>query len=109
MAVTRVSPAVASESASAPRASTTRSQPRSSSARVSASPSPREAPVTIPIGMRRMMHLQVHLKSTLKGVRPREVSVHDVRLEYAQQLWGPRETIHEHDVRLANAFRAGRR
>jgi len=39
--------------------------------------------------MRRMMHLQVHLKSTLKGSDPLRVSVHDVSLEEAQQLWSP--------------------
>src|SRR6478672_208663 len=53
-----VSSLVASSSAPAPRASSTRRQPRSSSAWARASPSPLEAPVMIAVGMpRRYGHL----------------------------------------------------
>src|SRR5207245_399664 len=51
IATTPWSSATARSSSSAPRASTTRRQPRCASTRVNARPRPRDAPVTIPMGM----------------------------------------------------------
>src|SRR3954470_16111485 len=86
IATTSGSPAVAAARASPPRASVTTRQPRSERARTSASPSPREPPVTIPTG-------------TLRTVRPARAEVPEAigpRTFGLPDQPGP----HRHDGRL---------